>query len=488
MAHTGLEWIHIWKKEFSNVSKRIFSFLLVVSLVLLFVSCNPDIEDNPDTPETKYEYYDDGSTIHIVTEFNSEGKESKRTYFRADGSIYRETHIKLSEGKTVDIYFDSDGSKLIREYEDDELKLDSSYRSDGSLSFVKNYLNGLEIKLTSYNADGSISSWKETEYTADGSVLKEKTFNADGSLMSECDSEGNLVGDREYTFFVDNMKTVERYDQNMVKKTSVSYFKVGDEYLLRYKSEYDDLGYETRSYSFIGGELEVWIENEYSDGEEEKHITKSTKYDPDNLILEVSIFDTEGIVKKTHFNSDGTILSVLEKNELGEFFSKFYTVYNSNGTKDVFEYDENERNNIKTSHYDSDGILISWEEMDYDEDNLKIKHTYFNIDGSIDYYFDYYQNGGYKVTYISGKGYVHRIIEYNSNSKPISIINYSSTGAETSKEEYWYDSQGRTVSKRTHVNRHLQRWYGWEYDENGKIVKEIEYNEDGSIHSITLKY
>ena len=145
---------------------------------------------------------------------------------------------------------------------------------------------------------------------------------------------------------------------------------------------------------------------------------------------------------------------------------------------------ETKKRLIKETEYDADGTIRNWKEYEYNSNGNIIKYTSYNADGTISYRSESeYDANGNKIkstSYMSGGMSSWFEYEYDSNGKCIKVIIYNADGTIRSWFEYEYDANGNEI-KQTIYNADgtISNWSEYEYDANGNMIKRTNYMADG---------
>ena len=210
------------------------------------------------------------------------------------GSHIEESHYDASGRRVKYVVYNSDGSiNYLYTFDETDSYGNTTkytrYNADGNVDYwyICEYENKLLIKVTEYDASGSISYRKEYEYDANGNETKVKIYNADGVITYWCEYEYDANG-------------------NMTKSKICN----------------------------ADGSINTWSELEYYENGKHK---KNTYYSADGSVSEVSEFDTDGNRKDTTYRTDGSVSSISEYNSAG-YITKSIS-YDSDGGSQVTEYD-----------------------------------------------------------------------------------------------------------------------------------------------------
>ena len=210
------------------------------------------------------------------------------------GSHIEESQYDASGRRVKYVVYNSDGSvDCLYTFDETDSYGNTTkytrYNADGNVDYwyICEYENKLLIKVTEYDAAGSISYRKEYEYDANGNETKNKIYNADGVITYWCEYEYDANG-------------------NMTKSKICN----------------------------ADGSINTWSELEYYENGKHK---KNTYYSADGSVSEVSEYDTDGDRKDTTYRTDGSVSSISEYNSAG-YITKSIS-YDSDGGSQVTEYD-----------------------------------------------------------------------------------------------------------------------------------------------------
>lgn len=241
--------------------KRIISLILAVLMILSLVACGKNMEPS------WQEQYDLG--VRYLSEGNYEEAIIAFTAAIEIDPKREEAYVGLA-----DVYYATgDTAKAeeilsqISEQGDDTQNVVSVERTDhfdGSYSVAEYDASGNCVRVTQYNADGTVDCYWVSEYDAFGNEERLTFYNADGTvdeyLVFEYDASGNC--ERETHYNADD--TVDYY----------------------WLAEFDDFG----------------------------NVVRNTRYDADGTVRE--IYEYEGDVIRrgrwTSYNADGTVAAVEE--------------------------------------------------------------------------------------------------------------------------------------------------------------------------------
>lgn len=307
---------------------------------------------------TEYEYDEKGDCIRRVT-YDGDGnvtssEESKYddehllewTEYDGDGNVMNSSSSeydgKGNEIKEIYVFTFEAGEepfKSIYEYEyddNDNMVRWISYEEDGITvygTYEYTYDGaGNATSETDYNADGSISMTRKSEYNSDNKITKESTYDADGTeIMMEAyeyDAEGNRTK-WESNYYNLNSSSLWEYEYDGEnRQTKQTGYKDGVMDSVK-DLEYDDYGNMVRETNYDGnGALVSIIENEYIelqdylaskesiDQEEVKIINIEV---PENTLPDAGVSDTKASdTEASNTEASDTKISDTETNDVKE--------------------------------------------------------------------------------------------------------------------------------------------------------------------------
>lgn len=253
--------------------------------------------------------------------YDADGNSTESVYYDEDGKYHGGTkYVTNSDGSKTEITYDE--KKAVKE--ETVWKYDSngntteyitkSADNDGLLVF--------RSRVTyEYDADGNIIRW--TSYLIDGTVYMDFTYDASGKPLME--QRGGTVS--YYT-----------YNENgdLLLKKQVDLGDPDDEVIV-----------EENRYGKNGLLME-----KHNNGTTEKY-----EYNENGVLAWKSIYDSKGTLKELEdYNEKGLLIKTTQKSDEAEWVT-------------VHEYDDN-GNEIRRTIY-KDGVLHTWDEMEYDEVGAK---------------------------------------------------------------------------------------------------------------------
>lgn len=205
-------------------------------------------------------------------------------------------------------YYDEDGETEETPFEFDEsliVKSEREDRGDGSWFIIDYDENDNEIRITSYNDDGSVYS--VIEYNGDGICRRKTFYYSDGSVESI--NEFNKKG-----YFI--RKTFYDYDGSVI---------------CWYIYDYDENDNRIRETWYnADGSVENWLIDDY---DENGNCIRRTEYNGDGSADRMSEYDENGKeIRETWYNADGSVggWSIINYDEYGFYSSTTY--YNADGS------------------------------------------------------------------------------------------------------------------------------------------------------------
>ncbi len=343
---------------------------------------------------------------HYISEYNTNGKCNKTTYYNQDGSVdYYSVYEYDNKGRTIKT-LDYNAQDVLKDYylyeydaKGNQSKL-SNYYANGSLSWSASSEydeqgNVRKADFRGYNKDGSFSYRSVDEYDINGNRIKDSWYESDGSM-------------REYTLYQYNNKGQE---------TKALTYARGGSLTGTQSSEYDEKGNRRKreSTSFnTDGSVSYRSVYEYDENGNYRK-TESTSFNTDGSLSYRSVdeYDNNGNrIKNTWYGSNGSVrdYTTYQYNKKGQITKM--SSYNSNGKLErysVYAYDA-KGNQTEEKRYNADGSLSSRVEKKYNADNVRIKETTYNVDGKIESEYKYDSAGRQTAVYWKWKkgGYEYK--------------------------------------------------------------------------------
>ncbi|MBQ8209156.1 MAG: LysM peptidoglycan-binding domain-containing protein [Clostridia bacterium] len=326
-----------------------------------------------------------------------------------------------------------------------------AYNDAGDLVSYTNELG--YVTTYNYNADHLMTSWADAE----GNVIVTNTYDADGRVTKQVDSEGGT--------------TLFEYGKNYTKTTDAN----GNATTYNY-----DDNYRTTSIVYADGSAEYKYydaANNLSKTVDRSGKATEYKYNADGFVTEVKRFD--GATQKMQYDADNNVIKTTDFE--GKSISYTYdakgnllTQTNKDGSVKAYEYDSNYRvtkftdelGNVSTYKYD--GIWVS----EIKDANGNITKYYYNARGDV-------------VTTIDALGNTTRHF-YDAAGR-----NTGYQTADGATVSYTYDKAGCMVYLKN-ANGYV---YTYEYDGMGNITKlidpldnEVVYTYDGLYNTLSTAY
>lgn len=299
-----------------------------------------------------------------------------------DGTLYEydsEGHLVKQTSPVSNDYDDimqqdwlgGEGICTTWEYDDNGNEMKKTwYRRDGSVNFTSETEyddNGRKVKSTDYDADGSVTGWTEAnEYSADGQVTKQTSYDADGSVNGWSETEYDVNGNRTRLTRYGADGSVDfcnEYDDD----GNITQTNYADDGSVDFCYEYDADGNITRQTYYVNdGSVAYYIVYEYnSDGRE---IAK-TSYEADDSVFrsELYDYDDKGRLIKITVNDDSVLEAEYDETD---HVAKVTTYYLGN----VWGWVEYERDaegyKTKKTRYDADGSVLERIEFEYNDNSV----------------------------------------------------------------------------------------------------------------------
>lgn len=432
----------------------------------------------------------------IINEIYSPSDNIPDNYTETDSNGLRITYEYNENGQTLITQYEKDGDKLCETIYENGKELKTTYfYSDGTVSEYNESLydsNGNLIRLNYYDNEGNLLNVTEYEYDANGNKIKEKKIISDGSVESYSDFEYFASGNkkRELEHAPNGRKYEFEYNEG---GSIIAYTEYDENGVISSYTEFDGSVNTTKCIFYDGdGNVDSWCDYEYdakgnlikelyfdSDGnrygcyayayDDNRCKTSEKELRSDDTVSKETEFYSNGKkMKETTFNEDGSTYSVEDYRNNGKLSnqSRFY----DNGSKDVYEYDENEKQ-VSLVQYNSDGKITSTKESEYYASGVLKSTTINNSDGSAsgaEYNENYIKTSDYTLTADGTR----TICEYNivDSTRKETVID-----AIGCKTEINYDDRNRKTSMTT-------------YWANGLKEKSIEYDEaENNVHEIIYK-
>lgn len=338
-------------------SKKIIWGVVTGLLALTLVACGSGGQSNVKKEYDdagnliKTTHYNEDGAIYYVSEYNADEVEIKTTWYREDGTIDR-VYEYYDEGYHVD-------------------KLTTHYNEDGTISSVTEFdTEGEEIKKQEYEYDyetGVLTCEKEYEaddVSIDLALVKETYFYASGSpaqyIEYANDLWGNILKDVSYYENGNMQLSLEYENGDLVKKTTYNENgnivsceeKIAGEKLV---STYDENGVLDYAEKFSNSTMPYEHLEYDSNGDLEWRTVKEGD-------------EMYGWTSKTKYDANDNVLEYV-KNQW-----KAFKYTDSGITKYVA---------IKSTTYDGNGNVVSWEETQCDENGNLEKWTKYDANGNV---------------------------------------------------------------------------------------------------------
>ena len=429
---------------------------------------------------TKSTHYNEDGSIEKYTEseYNEYGEELRWNTYLPDGTLdyywefaYDDSGNMLREWHSgTDIQYeyayDSQGNKLVSLSSDAEGRMISrdeySYADQGRMT-----------KCTTYDDLGALDYWEEYTYDADGNQIKMTHYKDDGAVdywkEYSYDAKGNQIEESKYDSDDGSRKnrTLKSYDEwgNIIL---FEYYNGSSElsFTARYDYEYDDNGNKLKLTYYKDDVLQIVSEYAVTvvkvHGEESSAPVVDPASDP---TVEAAPTASQAPIPvgevtitlpgETPQLPDGETETVSLRTKA--------TYYNDDGSVDYYsEYQYNEYGEQTLWEcYEPDGTLKYYYEYILDDYGNEIKEVDHDPDGTIDSWYD-------------------RV--YDDRGNVLSSHYYDGDGTEKWWFEYTYDDQGNQIKMVAYdPGAIVDYWTERVYDGNGNEIEYIKYNGDGSV-------
>lgn len=457
-------------------------------------------------PTNSTHYKDDGSIdSYTESEYNEYGEELRWNVYNPDGSLERYWEYAYDDSGNMTEEWHRDAYGLI------DSRYEYTYDSQGNMLTAHTYSTldileewteytydsqGQQIKETCYNEDGSLDHWLEYEYDAEGNMIKSTYYLDTGAIDYYWeyynDADGNPV--EQYKYNADGSlkyrveSTYDAWGSLILSKTynGSSELSSSTEYEIEYDADgnklkhtcYNDYIQRTRTVT------EYTVIRVKVRGVE----TSDTPYDP---AMEIAPAASQAPIPV----GDVTITMPGEETIIPEGTTEVVslktksTYYNEDGTVDYYsEYEYNEYGEeIRWNCFEADGTLKYYYEYVFDEEGNEIGEYDYNPDGTLDNWYERtYDHMGNVLTsyYYDSEGNVKWWFEYSydDQGRQIKMVNYD-PGAIV---DYWteraYDEYGNEIRyTKYYSDGSINYWDEMTYDENGNEIRVDNYNGDGSL-------
>lgn len=218
---------------------------------------------------------------------------------------------------------------------------------------------------------------------------------------------------------------------------------------------------------------------------------KTTWYEADGSVTSSTIFyyaDEAGVEREEMYDGNGSLVGYVltERNADGDR-TKVTKYYANGNLKQEVEYHHGIYT-TKDKQYGEDGTITNWEETEYNENNDILKKCTYDKDGNIIERSEvtYWENGEEKSSVKYGPNDVfYNSYEYDENGKivrNIYTLRDSKTDKISSYTEREFNADGKIV-KITYrdENKIMTSIVEYEYDGNGNRTKETVYDKAGSL-------
>ena len=472
--------------------------------------------------------YSVGERVRAVTLFDSEGRVSQRTSYKADGSVNSSYDIEyMADGTVRTRYRGADGYV--------NLITDSKFRADGRLvSFVSMAPNKRKMYSSehTYSDDGKIiqSEYCNYDYTSGEVTWRQVQVYNEQELViasTEYGDTGDITGKTEYEYSSAGKLTKETYYNRYDKVNCVI--------------EYDGEGNKTRStsYSYYPGDtLQGYEVSEYSAAGQ---VIRTIMYNADDTINERVEYDynaagqilckriyrswsTEPMRVEYEYNAEGTRTRALlyeTDSEGSEYHLRMAVEYDTTGENiaTATSYDSYKVGQMGTRwELNNDGIVTKIENYTYNayDDTSRMNLVEYDSTGEnirhIRYFYDeelkeakYDENGviaewteywnhrvglpdGHAITTYEGGIPTEERCYYEGDNVPYRINKFSSDG-NLARAEYYNDEGGALSAYTVYTyNEAENRYEGTEYNADGTVKLDKVYEDYSSPYPDTSEF
>ena len=339
------------------------------------------------------------------------------------------------------------------------------------------------IKRESFDKNGKLIQL--SEYDTNGNVTKFISYDENGGIKShtvyEYDKKGTLIKESSY----DGNGTVEDY---------TVYENDENGYILKY-TRYDANGVKRSCTEYFENTTN---ENKYFSGKERR----SESYSSDGSLSGITEYNRNGDIVKSEQYISGKLYGIEEReyDESGNLIkSSSYDANRKFTGYSIYGYNESGKR-IKISKYDGSGTLTEYTEIKRNGDYI-LSETVYDADGNKTEYTEYLENTSDYNTYSRKKRYeeykngkLAELKEYNEDGRITKQISYDGEGNKTEYTEYitfkvkHNGYEGTTTDTKTreiYNDGKLEHRTEYEYDENGNRTKISEYDGEGKLTEYT---
>ena len=230
----------------------------------------------------------------------------------------------------------------------------------------------------------------------------------------------------------------------------------------------EEEGTEISSEEQTGEKRLVKIENIFSTGRLREY--QEYEYDEDGYLSKIDYFGGEGdLWKEEEFDQAGNLIHKVQYDENGEIRLDFEYQYDNFGNQ-IFSKEKNVE----------EKKMLSWDEWEYDAAGNMLKHFEYDGVGDLDYgeQFKYDANGNLTEEKKLGyDGYVYDWYgyEYDEQNRETKEITYNEDGSIYKWIEKEYDEQGNLVKVTEGDEQKVIYIDEFQYNENGKNTKHYRF-------------
>ena len=348
-----------------------------------------------------------------------------------------------------------------------------------------------------------------TTYDEDWKMIKEEGFDKNEKLihLSEYDKNGNETKSISYDENGEvKSYTAYEYDEkgNLIKEAS---YDAAGALQVYYVYEYDEDGYILKETRYDANDVKrscteyfenTTNENKYFSGKERR----SESYSSDGSLSGITEYNRNGDIVKSEQYISGKLYAIkeMEYDESGNLIkSSSYDADRKFTGYSVYGYNESGKR-IKISEYDGDDKLTGYTEIKRNGDYI-LSETVYDGDGNKTEYTEYLENTSDYNTYSRKKRYeeykngkLAELKEYNEDGRITKQISYDGEGNKTEYTEYitfkvkhngYEGTTTVTKTREIYNDGKLEHRTEYEYDENGNRTKISEYDGEGKLTEYT---
>ncbi len=391
------------------------------------------------------EYYTEKKLTHkntysgaMVTEtirYDDASEVTSRTVYEYNQAKQLLTQTEYDAKNTIQ-------GRIVNQYNDKNL-MTKTIRYDGTGAILEyttyNYdLNNNPIKQVSYNSDGTMKSQLLKVFDEENRVTKETTLQSDGSI-SYC-----------------------------------------------YGYQYDGMGYISKSIIYNTENSNVIDKYTLFQRNDAGMVLESKIYNSADVLIEKTVYNNAGFLTELYQFTDAGVLTLEQKatyDEKQRLTQKSVTEFSDKGDKLTHLSEQYDEKGFVTVRINEDTTANKYEHYLYAyQDDWKKEETLFDKSGKPvhEKTFDQKQRVLSETLYKNGKDVLFNEYSYNNNDQIVQKRSMDLLTEFFTKTAYSYDKNGQLVST---LDSDIQNTplTQKEYDENGLVIKQTNFEEDGSI-------